>query len=363
VRVLVVTVVHDPEDARIRHRQIPALLTRGHEVIYAAPFQAYRREPPEHVTAVDLPRAAGRKRLGAVRAARREIRRLRNTVDIVLLHDPDLLLAVAGRRQRGGAAVVWDVHEDTAAALGMRAWVPRCALPALSLTVKLAERWAERHLVLLLAEHGYRGRFRRAHVVVPNSVTVPTDEPPPPSSDRVVYLGKVTAARGCGEMIEVARLLTGLRVQVIGSADPDSAALLRRAATDGVIDWEGFVPNDVALPMLDGALAGLSLLHDQPNYDHSEGTKIMEYMAHGVPVVTTPNSAPAALVEKARSGVVVPFCDPVGAARALMNLASARELGEQLGSNGYRYARAHLNWVADASRFVAALEDAARRSS
>ena len=35
LRVLVVTVVHDPEDARIRHRQLPALLDAGHDVVYA----------------------------------------------------------------------------------------------------------------------------------------------------------------------------------------------------------------------------------------------------------------------------------------------------------------------------------------
>src|SRR5690606_11178763 len=125
VRVLVVTVVHDPEDARIRHRQIPALLAAGHEVVYAAPFTAFDRRPPHGVTPVDLPRAAGRRRLGAVRAARRRIREMRDDVDLVLLHDPDLLLAVAGQRRR--PVVVWDVHEVTAAALGMRAWVPRPA--------------------------------------------------------------------------------------------------------------------------------------------------------------------------------------------------------------------------------------------
>ena len=40
-RALVVTVVHHPEDARIRHRQIDALLAAGWEVTYAAPFSGY----------------------------------------------------------------------------------------------------------------------------------------------------------------------------------------------------------------------------------------------------------------------------------------------------------------------------------
>src|SRR5690606_41717814 len=69
-----------------------------------------RRSSDLGVTPVDLPRAAGRRRLGAVRAARRRIREMRDDVDLVLLHDPDLLLAVAGLRRR--PVVVWDVHEE-----------------------------------------------------------------------------------------------------------------------------------------------------------------------------------------------------------------------------------------------------------
>src|SRR5688500_8364170 len=96
MRVLVMTVVHHPEDARILHRQIASLVGAGHEVVYAAPFQAVGIAPREHVTGVDLPRAIGRRRASAVRAARAAYRRLRDDADIVLLHDPELLLAVAG---------------------------------------------------------------------------------------------------------------------------------------------------------------------------------------------------------------------------------------------------------------------------
>lgn len=361
MRVLVVTVVHDPEDARIRHRQIPALLAAGHEVVYAAPFTAFDRRPPHGVTPVDLPRAAGRRRLGAVRAARRRIREMRDDVDLVLLHDPDLLLAVAGLRRR--PVVVWDVHEDTAAALGMRPWVPRPARRLLVAAVRLAERWAERRLVLLLAERAYQARFRRPHVVVPNSVMVPEEPPPPPGADRVVYLGKVTTARGCAEMVALAQRLTDVRVQVIGPADADCAEMLREAAARGDLDWEGFVPNDVALARLDGALAGLSLLHDQPNYAVSEPTKVMEYMAHGVPVVSTPNAAAKALVERSGSGVVVPFGDVQAGADAVTRLATDRAWREELGASGYRYASQHLSWRADARTFVEALSDAVRRST
>ena len=70
--------------------------------------------------------------------------------------------------------------------------------------------------------------------------------------------------------------------------------------------------------MLDGALAGLSLLHDEPNFRHSMPTKVVEYMARGVPVVTTPLPAAAELARGHECGFVVPFGDPVAAAAAVL---------------------------------------------
>ncbi len=72
-RALVMTVVHHPEDARIRHRQIDALLSAGWEVTYAAPFAGYGLPAVSthpRLTVVDLPRALSRSRVAAFRAAR-----------------------------------------------------------------------------------------------------------------------------------------------------------------------------------------------------------------------------------------------------------------------------------------------------
>ena len=118
--------------------------------------------------------------------------------------------------------------------------------------------------------------------------------------------------RGTAEMIELARLLRphGITVELIGPADARARAQIEPAQAAGLLRWHGFVPNDQAMPMLDGALAGLSLLHDEPNFRHSLPTKVVEYMARGVPVVTTPLPAAAELARGHECGFVVPFGDP-----------------------------------------------------
>jgi glycosyltransferase involved in cell wall biosynthesis len=352
LRVLVITVVHDPDDARIRFRQLSALLQAGASITYAAPFSAYERLPPAGVSAVDLPRAYGRHRLKAIHAARQLLQLQGPEHDVALLHDPELLLTVPGMNPHARPLVVWDVHEDTAAALTMKGWLPRRLRPVVGIGVRAAERWAERRCELLLAEESYRSRFRHPHPVVPNSVILPSEPPPPAGEDRVVYLGRLTRPRGTLEMIELGRRLApDVTVELIGPTDSDVAQAVSQAHERGWIRHHGFVPNREALGLLRGALAGLALLHDEPNYATSRPTKVMEYMAFGVPVVTTPNAASAELVLRYDSGIIVPFKDPVAAAEAVLSLRHDPRRRHRLGRAGRTGAVRDLDWQADGRRF------------
>jgi glycosyltransferase involved in cell wall biosynthesis len=202
--------------------------------------------------------------------------------------------------------------------------------------------------------------------VVPNSTQVPR-EVPPPGTDRVVYLGTLSRARGAYELVELGRLLhgSGVRVELVGPADGEVGDALAAAHEAGTVTWHGFVPNDRALGLLEGALAGLSLLHDEPNYRHSRPTKVIEYMAHGVPVVTTPTPPARELVEESGCGVVVPFGTveevAAAAADAVRELAGDPARTAALGRAGHEAALASHDWSLDGPAFVRVLEGWADR--
>ena len=370
-RALVVTVVHHPADARIRARQIGALLAAGWQVTYAAPFSGYALPvppPQEAFEAVDLTRARGRSRLGALRAARRLLRARAAGHDVVLLHDPELLAATVGLRLP--TTVVWDVHEDTAAAIETKEWLPGPLRRGAAVLTRGAERLAERRLPLLLADDRYQDRFRRTPPVVPNTTRVPeapaaAASPGPDDTYRVVYLGSLTIARGAEEVVEVARRLhqplpgrPRVRTEVIGPAHGRAEELLTAASSRGELDWTGYLPNDEALARVEGAVAGLSLLHDEKNFRPSLPTKVAEYLARGVPVVTTPLPVAVDLVERSGGGVVVPF-GPEGveaAVRAVRSWCADPAGAAQVGRAGHAFAREHLDWAAHGPAFVAELE-------
>jgi len=359
-RALVVTVVHHPEDARIRHRQIESLLDGGWEVTYAAPFNGYHVPPRARsgLTTVDIPRAAGRRRLPALRAARRLLQARATGHDVVLLHDPELLLAVRGLEL---PPVVWDVHEDTAASVGLKPWVPAALRRPAAWAVRRLEQSAEQRVNLLLAEQGYRDRFRKRHPLVLNTTRVPAT-PLPPEDPRVVYVGHLTRARGAFELAELGRLLHGrsagrLRIQLVGHADAEAGSLLSQDLPG--VEWVGFRPHDEAMAYVDGALAGLSLLHDVPNYRVSRPTKVVEYLARGVPVITTALPSAERLVVETGGGVVVPFVDgrasPYDVAEAVLDLDADPVTRLRMGALGHAYAADHLDWDRHAQEFVSRL--------
>lgn len=276
--------------------------------------------------------------------------------DIVLLHDPELLLAIP-RRARD-VPIVWDVHEDIPASLIDRPWVPGLVRPAAVRAASRLEAHAERRCHLMLAEHTYVDRFSLPHPVVPNHPWLPDHEPPPPGSDRVVYVGRVAHSRGARELLELARRLegSGIHLDLLGPVDDDVRDAVRAAHDRGALRWHGFVPNELALDAVEGAVAGLSLVHPQPNHAGSLQTKVLEYASRRVPVITTDLPVTGPFVAQHRIGHVVAVGDHDATEAAVRQLVG--DAGERgaMADRGYQLIREGLNWDCSRHRFVALVE-------
>ena len=358
MNVLVVTVVRDPRDARVG-RLMQALRAAGHQITYAAPFGDYDLPALPDLRCIDLPRARDRRRLAAYRAARRVLRREAPGHDVVLVVDPELTVPAAALHH---PCVIWDVQEDTAAAVTLKPYLPALVRAPVAGVVRALEVRAERRMHLVLAEDAYAERFTRPHPVVPNSTVVPS-QVPAAGPGRAVYVGHLTRARGAFDLIEMARRTApDVRLDVIGHAHDDVAVALREAQRAGVLTWHGFVDNAAALRLVQGATAGMSLLHDEPNYRHSRPTKILEYLAHGVPAVTTPLPMAVDVIERSGGGVVVPFADPDAAANAVLALHADADLRRTMAGDGHRWVRVHYDWSVDGPAWVRQVEAWARRS-
>ena len=351
MRVVVATVVHHPFDARIFHRQIGSLLNAGHEVVYLAPFENGSEPVRRGLRCRRLPRSTGRSRLGPLRAAARLLAEETMSADLAILHDPELTLL----DRYLGCRAVWDVHEDLHAQVADKDWIPGSLRGPARLGARLLERRAGRRFDLMLAEAGYRSRFDGGTVirntpVVPETVVESVDP-------RIVYVGRVSLGRGLETMLRAMDLVDPVHtLHLYGPVDPAAGQLLRGLSPSIVA--HGFVDGPVALRSIEGATVGLSLLRDLPNYRHSLPTKILEYLAHGIPVITTPLPEARRIVEDSGGGIVVPFDDPDAVARAIIRMASG-SFRRECADNGRRAVRDRFDWSEDASRMMVFLEQVA----
>lgn len=364
VRVWVLTCAHRGDDARIVHRQIRSLLSAGLEVTLIAP------DPPAESVAADpvglqritVPRARGRRRLRSHLAVTRALRQaLRSrSVDLVIVHDPELLPVVLGLTWRRTVRVIWDVHEDFVASVQDRQYLPGWTRPLLRRVLIGIETVARRRCELLLAEDSYRSRLGD-HPVVSNATWVPDRDALPAALrrgssglPRVIYTGRISRSRGVIEMIEIASRLRGIvEVHLIGEPDSDVADLVSEAAAAGVIIAHGYLANPAAMAEISGALAGLSLLADIENYRGSRPTKLIEYLAHQVPVISTPLPVAAALVTESNGGVLVDWDHIVDLTVAqITEWVHDPHAARALGTAGYRFVHEHHSWQAEEQRFV-----------
>lgn len=311
MRALVVTSVHQSDDPRVRERTVRSL---------AAAFDVrYATRAPEPTAGGDhewVKLAGGRLR----RAWGAFLRMMEGDVDIVSVHDPELVPVALVARLLRRVPVVVDVHEDVPAQMLYKEWVPARLRRPLAWASRLLLRLAERACAVTLAEGDYRHLFRREHPVFPNYPAAGSLPPPAWDAGYLVYVGDVTEERGALDMVEAVGVMRRPRpLRLVGRCSGALAETMRRRAAElGVrLEFAGLLPHCSAMEQAAAASAGLSLLRPLPNYLHSLPTKVVEYLEMGLPVVAADLPGTRAAVVGLAGVTLVPPSNPTAAAAAL----------------------------------------------
>lgn len=306
----VVTTVHHPDDTRILERLVRTLEPEF-EVRYVCPDPG----PSDHA-GLDV-RSMGGGRLQRWFSCWRLVL---SRADVTVVHDPELLphLMMSSwlRRSRG----VFDLHENLPAQILDKHWLPAVLRRPIAGASRWLLRLAERTVSVTLAEEGYRELFRVAHPVFPNHLaTGPWPGVRQRGDGWAIYVGDVTPVRGIDDAV-VAAGRAGMNLCVIGRCEPRYADLLRsRAEAAGIeLDMTGRLPFGEAMTRAASASVGISPLHDIPNYRDSLPTKILEYLAVGLPVVATDLPGTRAILADQDHAWLVPPGDVAAMSEALV---------------------------------------------
>lgn len=197
--------------------------------------------------------------------------------------------------------------------------------------------------------------------VVPNGVPMPAtpaagvlDSPSGEGSQaHIVFLGRLGARKGVPELITAfaSASLKELAWRATLAGDGDPRPFREEAAKLGIADRLTF-------PGWLGKAASDELLRSATIFvlpSHAEGLPmaVIEALAHGIPVITTPVGAIPDYLADGESVLFVQPGDPAGLARALAQLIASRSLREQLARRGRAVFAGNFDMAEIARRFIA----------
>ena len=246
---------------------------------------------------------------------------------VVIALDPDSAVGAWLRRAAGRALpglrtvrIVADVHEDYRLLLQDRQWARGARRLAGTAWARLGEFAARRADVTVVADlhllPGIPGRvvFRN----VPDLAMLP-DPFPADDTPRALYVGDLRRSRGLFAMLDALAIADGWLLDLVGPVRPADVPELQRrldAEPDLArrVRLHGRQPPREAWRLARGAWAGLLLLEDTPAFVESVPSKLYEYLACGLPVLSTRLPRVATVLAETGAGVVIDDAEAAGAA-------------------------------------------------
>jgi glycosyltransferase involved in cell wall biosynthesis len=348
---------HDVADARL-HRHCAALHRAGLRVEVLARGRAEDAPPHAAFRPVTARGIAGRGVQALTLPARARGR-------VLVTLDPDLIPAARLRRGLArGRRLAVDMHEDYVALLDDRAWA-RGAAGVIARTWARTAVALSRHadLTVVADQHVPPTAAARRLVVrnLPDLTLLPAPAEPQ-ERPRALYVGDVRDSRGLFAMLNAIELAPDWELDIVGPVAPrDKARLAQWQATSAAaprVRMHGRMPPQAAWQLAAGAWVGLSLLASTPAFESAIPSKIYEYLACGLPVLSTPIRRAAELVEQAGAGAIV--ASPEDAAKVLNSWSGdGRDTFELCRKAAHVWAQRDLAATNPHDTFAAAIADLA----
>jgi glycosyltransferase involved in cell wall biosynthesis len=373
VKVCILSSVHGALDNRVFYREARSLQRAGYDVTLVAVYEG--DEVRDGVRIVGLPPVPRGQRPLLWRRLVREA--LATGADIYHFHDPELLLVAPWLRLSTGKPTIYDVHEANADFIRVKDYLPALVRYPVSWVFELLEPLLARlNSALIFADDQIAASFRHvrrpkatlynfpACSFVERAAAAIRDAGPRPPV--VLYLGGLERNRGSRLMVEAfyrvwqqmpeARLLHVGHLEPPGLEDEVRADVAARGM-EGAVTLAGRVPFGEIGDHLAGAAVGWVTWQPVAKNRKNVPTKLFEYMAYGLPVVSSDLPSTRPFVQPGRNGYLAAAADPAAHAEALLDLLRRPERAAAMGRQGQELVRTRYNWDEMEKRLLALYQE------
>jgi glycosyltransferase involved in cell wall biosynthesis len=379
MKVCIFTSVHKPDDVRVFHREAVTLAAAGHDVTLLAPAD-FAQEKKNGVTIKGIPRPTGR--LARLTGLLKFYRLCKNqNSDVYHFHDFELLFIGWLIKKRLARAVIYDCHENYPETAYERVWLPAWSRPLFSRFIAWLEPTLARSLdAVVCVVPDQQARLQQAGcktALIRNLPRLEVFEKAWQSRStprqQIIYLGGLSEVRGAFTlvdiMVDLKKTHPHIHLLCLGSFnEPAVEAAVKqyahRSQVSDVIEYSAPIPHEQVAAVL--AASRIGLIPWQPSLQTTKmvyPNKVFEYMACGLPLVSSDLPSLVYIMEKAQSGLLVKARDVHAHAEAIRRLLDNPHEAQQLGENGRQFVFEQHNWHSEALKLTALYDNLARRSN
>ncbi|HEV7346757.1 glycosyltransferase [Telluribacter sp.] len=353
--ILLLSTVHPPTDPRIVYKIAPAL-ARTYQVYCALPHATVSPASEVPVTLIRLP--AFSRLLFRLLLCHPVVlwKCLHLRPQVVHIFVPELI-PMAFLFRWLGAEVIYEVQENLYKKFSLKRYNNE---PLFQQLFRWFDHLARRYFRCVLTEHAYLDEYRHLRypsTVVHNYVSLPFIDKfkgkttPVSAPATFYYSGVISMERAFDTLVAALARLKGVypefKVHLFGPIQFDwqeAEALPGFAAVRSNLTFYGYTDLRVALPYAQGAVAGIALLKPVGDYPDSYTTKLFEYMALGLPVITSDFPLYRDVVERHRCGFCLAPHDAGAVAQALQWLIEHPDEAAAMGQRGRQAVENEYNW-------------------
>jgi glycosyltransferase involved in cell wall biosynthesis len=366
-KVAILSSVHAALDNRVFYREAQTLAKAGYEVTLVAVH--HQDETKDGIRIKALPRVSRSRRPLLWRGILREA--IATGADVFHIHDPELLLLTPWLRRKTGKPTIYDVHEANADFLAVKDYLPKAVrMPLAVLFRRLEPRLAGGESGLIFADDAIARDFSAYHGHSITLFNFPRQDlitegalvPPLPEREPVVlYLGGMERNRGSSLMVEAfARVVSNMpqaRLWVVGHFTPadledEVRADIAKRDIEHAVRLVGRVPFEQIGSYLSSSAVGWVAWQPFAKNQKNIPTKLFEYMAFGLPVVSSGLSSIKPYVYQEQNGLLVDATDPLAHAAALLSLLQNPVVAAEMGQTGRAWVESRWNWAQMAPRLL-----------
>ena len=362
--ICILTTVHVVFDIRIFHKQAKSLYKAGYDITLIAQHEVDEMVGGIKIVGLRRPKSRFDRMTSLVwRAFRKAITA---DADIYHLHDPELM-PVAFMLKIMGKKVVYDMHENLPRQVASKSWINPVLRKLLPKIIYFFEFLILVRIPVIFAEHSYLKDYSwvNKYSIVLNMpiiarLTCLGVDVAVKKDFAIGYIGGVSTLRGNVATIEVLNILKkeyGFepRFDCVGPmSDAHKSEVLTLCASYNLsnVIFHGYLSPEKGWAIIAKCSIGLALLSRIPNYLESYPTKIFEYMAMKIPVITSDFTLYKEVIGDADCGFCIDPLEYKEIADTIYTMFQNPDRSLIMGDNGFHAVQTKYNWALEEKKLL-----------